>query len=281
MFRNLSPGAVGIKATFGESIQLAKDAGYEGLDLNLGAAKELGPEGVKAAYADAGLRIGGGVPCPQFRQDEKTFRNGMADYPEQVKLAADCGCTRCATWIMPAHDELSFDENFELHAKRLREVATVLNNHGIGFGLEFVGPRTSREGKAHEFIWNMAGMLKLCDAIGTPNMGLLLDCWHWHTSEGTVADIRNLKSNQVVYVHVNDAPEGVAMSDYVDNQRALPGETGVIDIGSFLRALDEIGYDGPVTSEPFSDELRQMSPAEAARVTLGNLNAIWQTAGLA
>ncbi|NOZ20840.1 MAG: sugar phosphate isomerase/epimerase [Planctomycetes bacterium] len=280
MFKNLSPGAVGIKADFKTNLKLCKDVGFEGLDLNMGAAKQLGPEKVKAMYAEAGLKIGGGVPCPDFRKDEDTFKQAMQGYADSVKLAADCGCTRCATWIMPGSDELPFQENFDTHARRLREVAKVLNDHGIFFGLEFVGPKTSRASKKYEFVWNMPGMLQLCDAIGTPNMGLLLDAWHWHTSGGTADDIKALKGSQVVYVHVNDAPKDVGMDEYIDNQRALPGETGVIDIGTFLRCLNEIGCDGPITSEPFSQALREMPDDEAAKVTIGNLNKIFDVAGL-
>ena len=43
MFRNLSPGAVGIRASFIEGMELAKGAGYEGVDLNLGEAARLAP----------------------------------------------------------------------------------------------------------------------------------------------------------------------------------------------------------------------------------------------
>lgn len=280
MFKNLSPGAVGIKAGFEDAVKLAKSAGFGGLDLYMDAASRLGPAKVKEIYASAGLKVGGGVPCPEFRKDEETFKKGMATLPQSAKLAAECGCTRCATWIMPASDELTFEENFKQHARRLREVAKVLNDYGIGFGLEFVGPATIRKGKKYEFIWNMDGMLDLCREIGTPNMGLLLDCWHWYTSRGTVQDITRLKPKQVVYVHVNDAPKGVPIDEHIDNQRALPGETGVIDIGGFLKALHQIGYDGPITSEPFSQKLREMPAEQAAKVTADNLAKIWKIAGL-
>ena len=40
------------------------------------------------------------------------------------------------------------------------------------------------------------------DAVGS-NAGLLLDSWHWHTSLGTVDEIRALKNGQVVAVDSN------------------------------------------------------------------------------
>ena len=104
-----------------------------------------------------------------------------------------------------------------------------------------------------------------------PNVGLLLDCWHWHTSGGTTDDLREVPERKIVYVHVNDAPSGVPLDQHIDNQRALPGATGVIDIRGFLMTLEQIGYDGPVTPEPFGN---------GATWARQSLDAIWKTAGL-
>ena len=45
--------------------------------------------------------------------------------------------------------------------------------------------------------------------------------------------------------------------------RELPASTGVIDLKTFLRALVDIGYDGPVRPEPFNRTLNGMSDALA------------------
>jgi len=41
----------------------------------------------------------------------------------------------------------------------------------------------------------------------------------------------------------------------------------VIDAGSFLGALQTIGYDGPVRAEPFNDVVRKMAPEQALVAT--------------
>lgn len=61
-------------------------------------------------------------------------------------------------------------------------------------------------------------MLELCDAVG-PNVGLLLDAWHLYTSGHDPADLELLSNQNVVDVHVNDAPAGVAVDDQVDSVR--------------------------------------------------------------
>ena len=77
-----------------------------------------------------------------------------------------------------------------------------------------------------------------------------------------------------------DLPPGVAVEDQIDNVRCLPGETGVIDICGFLQSLQDIGYDGPITPEPFSKKLQGMSPAQAAATAGQSMRKIWEIAGL-
>ena len=92
--------------------------------------------------------------------------------------------------------------------------------------------------------------------------GFLLDSWHWYTAHETAEDVRRLRPQQVVDVHVNDAPAGVEIDEQLDNVRDLPGATGVIDIATFLSALQHIGYDGPVMVEPFSERVCAMEREE-------------------
>jgi len=246
-------------------------------------AEEKGIEHVKKLYEDAGVKPGGwGLPV-QFRTTDEDFEAGLKSFPLQAKVAGELGAPWCCTWILPFSDELDYQTNFETHARRLRGAAEILRDHGCRLGLEFVGPWTMRQGKKYPFIADLAGMLHLAEAIGTGNVGLLLDCWHWYTSFGNVKDVLRLRGLDVVYVHVNDAPAGIPADEQIDSVRTLPGETGVIDIAGFLKALDLIGYDGPVVVEPFSQELREIAkgnPAEAAKRTGDSLNKIWQAAGL-
>jgi sugar phosphate isomerase/epimerase len=266
-------------------LDIAARHGFGGVDVSIGEIANMidqqGVAFVKDKFAAKKLRLGG-MGCPvEFRQDEVKWRQGLTTLPRLAKAAAAIGCRRAATWIMPASDALDFKTNFDFHVTRLRPIAQILKDHGCSFGLEFVGPATSRKGKKFEFIWDMPWMLRLCDAIGTGNMGLLLDAWHWYTSHGTVEDLKKLKARQVVYVHVNDAPTGIAVDDQVDNVRRLPCETGVIDMASFLRVLNEIGYDGPITPEPFRKDLGALPSEEAAKLVAESLGKAWKVAGLA
>jgi sugar phosphate isomerase/epimerase len=280
MFKALNVGAIGVKAGFEKAVELAGHAGFEGIYFSPGDVIAFGIEKAKTHLANHYLKAAGfGLPL-EFRRTDEEFRNSLAKLPPLAEAAAQIGCTRCSTWLTPASNDLPFKENFEFHRKRLGEAAKILARYKIRLGLEFVGPKTSRAGRKYEFIYTAAGMVELCDAIGTGNVGLLFDCWHWYTSGGTTKDFEKWTNNTIVDVHVNDAPKGIPVDEQRDNVRGLPGETGVIDIKGFLLGLQKIGYDGPVMVEPFSDRVRKMNEEDAVRVTKESLDKIWKIAGI-
>ena len=132
-----------------------------------------------------------------------------------------------------------------------------------GSGLEYVGPKTLWSSKKYPFIHTMPEAQELISAIDVKGVGLILDSWHWYTAHESKADILALTNDEIVAVDLNDAPAGLQIDEQIDQKRELPMSTGVIDLSSFLNALNQIRYDGPVRAEPFNAELRNM-PAEQA-----------------
>lgn len=281
MFPNLNPAAIGIRTGFPETLDLAQRFGWPGCDLPIGEAVRLSRaqslDDVAARFAEAGVRPGGwGLPLDWRKPYD---RQALGELDDQASVAARLGCTRVYTWLLPFSEERPWRENFAWHVEQLGPVARVLAERGCRLGLEFIGPRTMRDGKRYGFIYSPDAMLCLAEAIG-PSAGLLMDCWHWYTALGTTSDIRSLRAQDVVYVHVNDAPAGIAVEEQLDQVRQLPGASGVIDIVGFLQGLREIGYDGPVTPEPFDRALEALEPDEACRVTREHMQGIWSAAGL-
>ncbi len=284
MLKNLNLGMIGVKASLGESIQWARRFGFRSVDFSiteaLTLADDIGIVGVRSLFEDADIFPGSWSFPVNYRAEEATWRDGLMALPRQAEFALELGCTRTATWILPASDERTFQENFTFHTDRLRPAAQILADYGCRLGLEFVGPKTMRVDRTYNFIHTLDGMLALGAAMGTGNVGLLLDLFHLYTAHGTLDEVRKLHRDDVVVVHINDAPAGLAADEQIDNQRTLPGETGVTDIAGFLQALQSIHYDGPVTTEPFSQRVRDMSADEAVRATSTAMDRVWQQAGL-
>lgn len=287
MFKNLSVGAIGIRGmALPEQIALAKRTGFAGIDFDIREAADLaeahGIDYVRDLFAQAGVQPGQwGLPVAWNKDDQ--WEADLAELPKLAAVGRALGCTRTATWCPPASDTRPFAENFAWHVARFRPIAQVLKDAGCRFGIEFIGPKTLRANRKYEFIYTLDGMMELAAAIGTGNVGLLLDAWHLYTSGGTVADLDKVRADDIITVHVNDAPAGVPRDQLVDNVRRLPMETGVIDLPAFMRKLAQLGYDGPVTPEPFSERVNAIAsqdPLQAAQITAQAMDQLWQASGL-
>lgn len=277
-YKNLGHGHIGVRANQQQALDYAVKYGFDSITPNLGEFENKSSAQIRdwiETMKAKGIRYGSsGLPV-QYRRDEGQFQESLARLPKQANLAGQLAVDRMVTWITPGHNELTYLKNFERHSKRLREVAKVLRDNNIRLGLEFVGPRTSRMRFRFPFICTQLGMMELVEAIGTGNVGLLLDSWHWYTSHGTVEELMQLSNKDIIHVHVNDAPAGIPTDQQVDNRRKLPVTTSVIDLKGFINALVKIGYDGPVECEPFDQELRKMEDNAALQKTIESLNRLW------
>jgi len=284
MFTSLHTGAIGLSIPLEEALDLARANGFAALDLSIADLRERAArtsvQEIKGAFGVAGVRPGAwGLPV-NFRGDDGVYHAGLAELPHAAALAQELGSPWCSTWLLPFSDELDATANMARHVARLRPVAQILAEHGCSLGLEFVGPTTMRAGHAHEFIHTMDGALELAARIGTGNVGLLLDCFHWYTAHGTVEDLARLRADQVVYVHLNDARAERAVDEQIDGERLLPGASGVIDVAAFLQALRRMDYAGPVAVEPFDDTLKALPPAARVEAVARSLRTVWTRAGL-
>lgn len=258
----LTPGSIGVTArNQRELIDLAHRHRFESVEPRADELAGLGNDQLAALTAELKTKnlvwAAAGLPV-DFRKDDATFQDGLAKLPRLAAGLQRAGATRVGTWLSPSHDELTYNANFQQHAARLRAVTSILRDHGLRLGLEYVGTQLLLVGKRYPFLHTMAEARELIAAIGTGNVGLVLDTWHWWTAGDTEADILALKNSDVVSVDLNDAPAGVPKPQQKDNARELPVATGVIDIATFLNALVRIGYDGPCRPEPFNQALNAL-----------------------
>lgn len=269
----LTPGSIGVTVkTQAELNDLAHRHRFESVEPRGPELAAMSADQLAAVHADLKAKglvwAAAGNPV-DFRKDEKTFADGLAALPKLAEGLRRAGVTRMGTWLGPSHDELTYNANFKQHAARLRAIATILKDNGIRLGLEYVGTQLLLVGKRYPFVHTMAETRELIAAIGTGNVGLVLDTWHWWTAGDTAADILALEAKDVVSVDLNDAPAGIPKTQQKDNERELPVATGVIDIGTFLKSLVQLRYDGPCRPEPFNKVLNALDnePACAAAST--------------
>ncbi len=272
MYKNLNLQALGHALPFDQACALARQHGFAGVDLDLGFLRRMAEaqslEAVQTWFTQTGLRASAFGLSAQWHasQSDAAFEQSLPQLADDARLAAALGCARCVTWVMPGSDALDFRQHWALAVDRLRRVAAVLAEHGLRLGLEFVGPLTFRTRFKYGFFHTLDGARALAAAAGA-NVGLLVDSFHWYTAHSSLHDLSTLSADEVVYVHVNDALAGRTPDEQIDGEREMIGATGVIDIQGFLSALRRVGYEGPVTVEPFNQALKAMPAEDAVRLT--------------
>ncbi len=279
MYVSLMADMIGVNLFPDAEVELAAEHGFGGIDLRLARRldwlERYGADRFAQHMASHSIRAGYGSMLTRTlsaNADEWAF--AMKQLPRVAAMAQALGFTRAGVVVMPFDDGLDPAANRRRHLARLREAAPVLADHGVRLGLEYVSPRTRRAGAAFPFVYAMESVCELIDAAGQPNVGLMLDCFHWHCAEEGVDDLRALAADQAVVVHVNDAPKGVGVDRLDVRDRALPGATGVIDLQGFMLALRDIGYDGPVTAEPTHPRWVGMDHGQAAAETAAAVKAV-------
>ncbi|MEK4509283.1 sugar phosphate isomerase/epimerase family protein [Paenibacillus sp. FSL K6-2524] len=247
MIKGLSKAGIG-QVRDEEFILLAAEYGFGAVDLEAEALIAcVGLEGAIELLGQHKMLIGSIGLNVEWRRTEDEFLEGLKGLAQSAATAAALGCRSCCTYILPATDQSP--ALFMAQAvRRLRIIAEVLGAYGVKLGLEFVGPHHLRTAWKNPFIWTVNDTLALIDAIGLPNVGLLVDSYHCYTTGFTADDLRKqLRSEQIVHVHINDAYD-LPVEQLLDNDRLYPGE-GVIDLQGFVKSLGDIGYRGVVSQE--------------------------------
>lgn len=279
MFKNLGPGHIGVSGNQQQLIDYAVKFGFGGVSVNLGDVEKMSSaqrQELVAQMKEKNIQWGPAGLAVEFRQTDEKFKEGLKNFPAQAKALQEVNATRVSTWILPGSNELTYIENYKQHRDRLAECAKILADHNCRLGLEFVGPKTLRDKFRFPFAYTQKEMMGLCKDIGTGNMGLLLDSWHWHTSYGTLDELKQLTNADIIEVHVNDAQKERKVDELIDNERLLPCTTGAIDLKGFINALHGMGYDGPISCEPFDKELNAMENEPALEKTIAALNRLFE-----
>ena len=262
---SLNPGAIGLKCSPNELLEFAIKYEFNSISPLIEDLLQLNEIDRKAylskmrknkiTFDSAGLPI-------EFRTSELKFREGFELLKNNIEKIVSLNISSFVTWIMPTHKTLTYTKNFEQHRSRLNKIATLLENSGFKLGLEYVGPKTLMARDKYPFLHSISELKELIEAIGKNNIGYLLDSFHTYSAEDDLADLDFLNGDDIISVQLNDGVLGRTSEMQMDLERELPGDTEIIDLKTFLNFIRSKGYDGPVSVEPFNEDLNKMEVNE-------------------
>ena len=116
------------------------------------------------------------------------------------------------------------------------------------------------------------------EATGKPNVGLVIDYWHFWASRGAEPeDIARLDADLIYGVHVSDGyrpDEGAPWPDETELRGVLPGE-GDIPIAEWTDAVKATGFDGFVSGEFLNPFLWERDHVEVATAMREAMERYW------
>jgi sugar phosphate isomerase/epimerase len=134
-----------------------------------------------------------------------------------------------------------------------KRCAAMFADAGAGMAIEFspLGP-----------VATVADGRELASEVGA---SLVVDVWNVTYGGSSWSDVERLAPEQIAYVQFNDALERVGdLDDEALNRRTYPG-LGVFDLEQFVLSVRATGWDGVVSVQILSSELRERPLAEFVR----------------
>jgi 2-keto-myo-inositol isomerase len=94
---------------------------------------------------------------------------------------------------------------------------------------------------------------EIIKTLDRPSVGMVVDCFHFHSLGSNVEDLKSADANKIFVVHINDADDLPRGALKEDRHRLFPGD-GVINLDEILKALRKIGYHDTASVELFREE---------------------------
>lgn len=263
--------ATTLPCTFAEDVAHFADAGCQAMEVwlpklethleshSLGETTRLladrGMELVAAAY-QGGLLLSQGEPR-------------KAHYDHFRKRLDLCQALGIPTLLVIADFAQPLDQTaLERSVVSLAQAAQWAAGFAVTLGLEFRGKNS--------FCASLDTALALVQQCGEPNVGVVLDVFHFYTGPSKFEDLDLLTPDRLAHVQLCDLA-GVPRELAEDRDRVLPGD-GDFRLAPIVERLRQIGYAGAVSLELFNPTLWQTNPTSVAEI---GFTALRKTLGLA
>lgn len=270
-------GATTLKADLATDIRVAGEAGYDFVEIwaakLVGYLERGGLAGLRRDLRQAGVRAAtlNSVERITFN-DPSGYERMREEFTRLCRIAAAIRCETVLVVPSPRPARVS-EAAVEAETVRvLRGLSAIARPFGVRLALEFLG-------FADCSVNSLAQCARIVGATARPNVGLVLDTFHFHAGGSSLASIQTVDPRKIFMVHLNDV-ERAPRGKLHDALRLFPGE-GVLPLSRILGALRRVGYAGGYSVEIFRPQYWRRPPLQVARQAHGAARAALEQAGLA
>jgi 2-keto-myo-inositol isomerase len=269
-------GATTLTADLATDIAVAGKAGFDFVEI--WAAKLIGyldTGGLPALRRD--LERAGVRPATLNSVERITFNDPaghirmLEEFRRLCGVAESIGCETVLVVPGPRPTRVSAAAIARESVRILRELSRIAAPHGVRLAYEFLG-------FAGCTVNTLAQCASIVEKVARPNVGLVLDTFHFFAGGSTLASIRRTDPRRIFVVHLNDV-ERTPRRKMHDALRLFPGK-GILPLNGILQSLKAIGYDGKFSVEIFRPQYWRREPLRVAREARASSLAVMRQAGL-
>lgn len=207
--------------------------GFEAVEFWRWTDKELGE--LEEALERHSVRVAAFCVDPMGRiVDPASHDLFLGGVRESVKVAKRLGTGALIVTTGKALEGVPREVQRAAVIQALKAAAPIAEEAGVTLVLEPLNTRVDHPGY---YLASSEEGYEIVDAVGSPRVKLLFDCYHQQISEGNLIDNLRRNLDKIGHIHVADVPG-----------RHEPG-TGEVNYANLFRALEEYGYQGYVGLE--------------------------------
>lgn len=274
----LHDGTCTMNCTVLEDIRIARAAGYDGMEvsaLKLDAFQAAGfsLDVVRRhldGYPVKALTFIGDVDRSSEEDHDALIRECELRFSQAVALGAEYveltnGPIGPGIGVFDGYEGPagSRQEVIETTVRNLRVISDMAADRGLKLYLETLGWAKLR---------TLDDALLLVNEAGRPNLGLVVDFWHFWINGATAADLSKVRRDQIFGVHVCDSLMPPADGKPITHElREVWTGGGHIPLQEWIDGIVATGYEGWWSAELFSTQSQYHDPLVVASALRTNL----------
>ncbi len=231
--------AVAFKGDLEANLARIAGYGYDGVELAVREPALLNPDDLWSRVTAAGLTVPAIGTGQAWGEEGLSFTDpspevraaAIARAKSHIPLAARLGATIIIGLLRGiVRPQVDRDQAMAWLVAALQECCDAAGSAGVRLALEPINRYETT------LINTSAQGMALLEAVGAPNLGLLLDTFHMNIEEPVIETSLRQAGDRIFHFHV------------ADSNRWHPG-AGHLDFSSILRSLFDTGYTGFVSGE--------------------------------
>lgn len=252
-------GATTMPYNLEHDIKSANKVGFKGVEIWVSKLREFlrdhTEEVLKRLLSDSAISapslcaFSGFIYC-----SEGEFGKRVQDLKNLLKVGQTVG-TEYVIVCAEGFGDRRIEEAKHAHISRIRRLSSITGDYGIKIAMEW--------------FWELPLAIEIVREIDDERVGLLVDTFHWYRGDGNLEHLKQVPSDKVFFLHVNDC-EDLPRNDLTDKNRLYCGK-GILPLSDLFSIIRDKNYDGYLSVEVFREEYWKKDPEEISSMAYRTL----------